>query len=90
MEVKKWKCRCCWFTIATANMGPPEIEITFNGMKEKVPSGTTISDLIRHAGEMDKHLVVERNNRFVHGCAYTSTTLNDGDRVEFINPDFGG
>lgn len=90
MEVKKWKCSCCWFTIATTAMGPSEIEITLNGMKEKVPSDITISDLIRHMGEIDKHLVVELNNRFVHGYAYPSTILNGGDRVEFINPDFGG
>ena len=72
------------------DMANSEIEITLNGMKERVPPGTTISDLIRHVGETDKHLVVEHNNRFVHGYAYPSTTLDDGDRVEFINPDFGG
>ncbi|HOW54738.1 MAG TPA: sulfur carrier protein ThiS [Syntrophorhabdaceae bacterium] len=67
-----------------------EIEIILNGIKEKVPTGTTIKDLIVHAGEKDKHLVVERNNCFVHGYAYKSTVLDDGDRVELINPDFGG
>ncbi len=71
-------------------MASPEIEIILNGMKERVTQDTTIADLIRRVGEKDKHLVVERNNRFVHTDTYSSTTLNDGDRVEFINPDFGG
>lgn len=66
------------------------IEIIFNGFKEKVPAGTTIAELIDRAGEGDKHLVVECNNRFIHAQAYPATTLNEGDRIEFINPDFGG
>lgn len=71
-------------------MGMTDIEIILNGMKEKVPPGTTIADLMSRTGETDKHVVVERNNRFVHGYAYPSTVVDDGDTVEFINPDFGG
>ena len=71
-------------------MNMAEIEIILNGIREKVPSGTTIADLISRAGEADRHLIVECNNRFVHGHTYPSTVLNDGDKIEFINPDFGG
>ncbi|HOD75601.1 MAG TPA: sulfur carrier protein ThiS [Syntrophorhabdaceae bacterium] len=69
---------------------PPQIEIILNGLKEKVLAGTTIADLIKMSGEEDKHLVVERNNRFIHPQTYHATPLSEGDRIEFINPDFGG
>ena len=72
------------------SMATRDIEIAFNGLKEKVPAGMTIADLIERTGENDKNLIVERNNRFVHCETYRSVTLSDGDRVEFINPDFGG
>jgi len=71
-------------------MIPPQIEITLNGLKERVPEGTTIAGLIEMSGEEDKHLVVERNNRFIHSQAYHTTLISEGDRIEFINPDFGG
>ncbi len=67
-----------------------EIEITLNGMKEKTKTGTTIADIISRAGENDKSLIVEQNNRFVHPHAYPSTIVCEGDRIELINPDFGG
>jgi thiamine biosynthesis protein ThiS len=69
---------------------PPQIEIILNGLKERVSEGTTIARLMEMSGEKDKHLVVERNNRFVHSQAYQTTPLSEGDRIEFINPDFGG
>ncbi len=66
------------------------VKITLNGMQEKVPPGTTVADLIEQAGENDKNLIVERNNRFVHPHTYPSTIVGEGDRIELINPDFGG
>jgi len=67
-----------------------DIEITFNGATEKVSCGTTVADLIAQSGENDKNLIVERNNRFVHPHTYASTPVSHGDRIELINPDFGG
>ncbi|MBP7529499.1 MAG: sulfur carrier protein ThiS [Syntrophorhabdaceae bacterium] len=72
------------------SMAAKYIEIIFNGIKEKVPAGTTIAELIVRIGEQDKHLIVECNNSFIHPHTYPVTTLNEGDRIEFINPDFGG
>lgn len=66
------------------------IEIIFNGMKEKVPAKATIADLIRLMEEKDSGLIVELNNRFVFPQKYRETVLSEGDKVEFINPDFGG
>ena len=67
-----------------------EIEITVNGLKEKVPEDATISLLIAHFEESDEHMIVEQNGRFVYPQKYASTTVAEGDRIEFINPDFGG
>ncbi|OPY77291.1 MAG: sulfur carrier protein ThiS [Syntrophorhabdus sp. PtaU1.Bin058] len=67
-----------------------KIEITFNGMKEAVPENATISDLIQLTQEKDSGLIVEINNKFVFPQQYPETVLSDGDKVEFINPDFGG
>ena len=66
------------------------IEIIFNGIKEKVPANATIADLIALTEEKDSGLVVELNYRFVFPQKYQETILSEGDKVEFINPDFGG
>lgn len=71
-------------------MTVPHIEIVLNGLREEVPAGTTVAELIRMSGEEDKHLIVECNNRFIHPHAYPKTAVEEGDKVEFINPDFGG
>lgn len=71
-------------------MGVKEIEITFNGMKEKVPEGFSIAQLIAHSNESDKALIVERNGKFVFPKKYEVTFLCDGDRVEFIQAACGG
>jgi thiamine biosynthesis protein ThiS len=66
------------------------IGIILNGMMEKVPANTTIADLIRIMEEKDSGLIVELNNRFVFPQKYPETILSEGDKIEFINPDFGG
>ena len=87
-ELFSWKAQLPQCRMLT--MGAAEIEIVLNGIKEKVYSGVTIADLLSRNGEKDKHLIVECNNRYVHSHAYPSTVLHDGDKLEFINPDFGG
>jgi thiamine biosynthesis protein ThiS len=66
------------------------IEITVNGLTEKVPADSAIADLIEQFGERDPHLIVEHNGRFVFAQEYDTQTVSKGDRIEFINPDFGG
>ena len=66
------------------------IQITVNGMPEKVPADSRIADLIAFFGEKDPHLIVEHNGRFVFAQEYPTCTVSPGDRVEFINPNFGG
>jgi sulfur carrier protein len=66
------------------------IEITVNDRSEQVPAHCRISDLIRRFGEDDPHLIVELNGRFVYPRDYDSKTVAKNDRLEFINPNFGG
>jgi thiamine biosynthesis protein ThiS len=66
------------------------IPIFVNGFAEEVPEGATLAFLIEHFQEKDPALIVEHNSRFVFPRNYGTTTLSPNDRVEFINPDFGG
>lgn len=66
------------------------IHIIVNGMEEEVPEGATLAFLIEHFQERDPALIVEHNGRFVFPKEYSTTTVSPNDRVEFINPDFGG
>lgn len=66
------------------------IRIIVNGMEEQVPEGATLAFLIDHFQEKDPALIVEHNGRFVFPKEYSTATVSPQDRVEFINPDFGG
>lgn len=66
------------------------MEIIYNGVRENVPDTTAVSDLLDKANEKDRGLIVEVNNKFIFPGDYGKTFLSEGDRVEFINPDFGG
>jgi thiamine biosynthesis protein ThiS len=66
------------------------IYIIFNGLKEEISSNTTIADYIELTQEKDISLIVEHNKKFVYPQQYASTILYDGDKLEFINPNFGG
>ena len=66
------------------------IQIIVNGMAETVPANSRIKDLIDRFGEKDPHLIVEHNGRFVFFQEYRTRRGSPGDRLEFINPTFGG
>ena len=67
-----------------------KIEIIVNGLQEKVSENTTISHLIDLFEEGDVHLIVEHNGHFLFQQQYASTKVAEGDKVEFVNPNFGG
>ncbi len=71
-------------------MGKRDIEIIVNGFKEKVPGNFTMSQMIEHMRERDVHLIVELNGRFLYPQKYHVTRVENGDIIEFINPNFGG
>ena len=66
------------------------IEITINEVRERVKADSTLETLIRDFGEADPDLIVELNGRFIYPRAYASTIAKQEDRLEFINPNFGG
>ena len=66
------------------------IKIFLNGFPEMVPEGITITELIHRFEEKDGDLIVERNGRFVYPQKYQVIAASEGDRIEFINPNFGG
>ncbi len=66
------------------------IEVIINGIKETLAENTTISQLIVGYKEGDVDLIVERNGRFVYPRNYEEIILLNDDRIEFINPNFGG
>jgi thiamine biosynthesis protein ThiS len=66
------------------------IEITINDLPEQVVVDSSLEYLVGHFGEADPDLIVELNGRFVYPKAYADTVVRDGDRLEFINPNFGG
>ena len=67
-----------------------EIDIIVNGVNEKVRKDPTISFLIDYFKESDTDLIVEHNGRFVYPDKYSASVVSAGDRLEFINPNFGG
>ena len=68
----------------------PTFAIIFNGLPHTLPDGTTVADLIDMMDEHDLNLIVEVNHKYIFARNYATTVLKDADRVEFINPDFGG
>jgi thiamine biosynthesis protein ThiS len=66
------------------------MKIIVNGNKETVPIHSTLSFLIHHFKEHDGDLIVEYNGRFIYPRKYAEITVREGDRIEFINPNFGG
>ena len=66
------------------------IEIILNDMPQRVPADCSLEALIRSLEETDPDLIVELNGRFVYSRNYATTIVSAGDRLEFINPNFGG
>ena len=66
------------------------IQVIINDIKETVTENTTISELIIRYKEGDADLIVEHNGRFVYPRKYEEIILSHDDRIEFINPNFGG
>lgn len=66
------------------------IKIKLNDVIEEVASDSSLQALIRRFKEADPDLIVELNGRFVYPRAYSGTIVQPGDRLEFINPNFGG
>jgi thiamine biosynthesis protein ThiS len=67
-----------------------KIMVIVNGIAEKVPPGKTLSWLKELFEQKDSNMIAERNGVFVYPQHYDSVLIEEGDTIEFINPDFGG
>jgi len=68
-----------------------ELKFIFNGFPEEIEGcGVTVQDLLDRTREDDPAVIVEINGRFVFRKDFTNKTVDEGDRVEFIHPSFGG
>ena len=66
------------------------IEIVVNDSSYQFESPLSIKDLINKLDFKDKLFVVALNEEFVSINDYGRTKVNDGDRVEILEPMSGG
>jgi thiamine biosynthesis protein ThiS len=66
------------------------VEIIINDLPQRIPADSSLATLIRDLEEADPDLIVELNGRFVYPRDYATTISGEGDRLELINPNFGG
>jgi cysteine synthase A len=59
------------------------IRIVLNGKKEEA-QGSTVGDLLREKKVRFEVVTVELNDKIINRSAYDSTSLKDGDRLEFV------
>jgi thiamine biosynthesis protein ThiS len=67
-----------------------KIKKILNGFREEVPPRSSITGLIKQFKELDSHMLVELNGRFIYNNQYPVIIVTENDRVEFINPNLGG
>jgi len=67
------------------------LKFLLNDFPEEFPtSELTVQELLDRTEEDDPAVIVEINGRYVYRKDYDTRKINDGDRVEFIHPSFGG
>ena len=67
-----------------------EIRVTVNGAERRVPSGSSVADLIRLLEIDGARVAVERNLDVVPRATWSGAQLADGDRVEVVTFVGGG
>jgi len=65
-------------------------EIIVNGEKRPVPSGQTLSELVRELDLEGRRVAVEVNEEIVPRSEHAQYVLNSGDRVEVVAAIGGG
>ncbi len=87
---KSFYCKMALQAILYLSIMNKKITVMVNGFTEKIPAQVSIGFLIAYFKEGDGDLIVEHNGRFVWPHEYENTLVSEGDRIEFINPNFGG
>jgi thiamine biosynthesis protein ThiS len=68
----------------------PGIQVTVNGEAVRVPSGSTVADLLDTLKLDRGRVAVEHNLRVVARAEHASLRLNHGDRLEIVTFVGGG
>jgi thiazole synthase len=66
-----------------------ELEVHVNGEPRRVPTGSTVADLVAALGLLPAQVAVERNKLLVRRAEHATTGLASGDRLEVVTF-FGG
>jgi len=66
------------------------IQLVVNGERRKFDKNTTVASLLEQLGTPLERVAVELNLRILDKQDYSSTILNDEDRLEIINFVGGG
>jgi sulfur carrier protein len=66
------------------------IQVFVNGEGLQVPTGSTVSDLLRQLALDGRRVAVEHNLRVVPSAEHPSLRLNHGDRLEIVTFVGGG
>jgi thiamine biosynthesis protein ThiS len=68
----------------------PEIEIVINGEPRQVRPDATVTDLVAELGLTPERLAIEYNLAILSRSKWSSTTLEQGDRLEIVHFVGGG
>ena len=68
----------------------PELAITVNGEPMRLPSGTSVADLLERLKILSPRVAVERNREILPKAEYPATPLADGDVLEVVELVGGG
>jgi thiamine biosynthesis protein ThiS len=69
---------------------PAGIQVSVNGEPLRVPSGSTVADILRQLSLDRARVAVEHNLRVVPRAEHASLRLNHGDRLEIVTFVGGG
>lgn len=67
-----------------------EVSVTINGAVESLGKGSTVLDVLNAKKARPEMMAVEINGELLRKDDYSVTTLNDGDRMEFLPYMAGG
>ncbi|MDQ3978539.1 MAG: sulfur carrier protein ThiS [Actinomycetota bacterium] len=66
------------------------MRVTANGDPVELDDGATVDDLLRALSLGSRWVIVERNGEAVPRAAFSTTRLDDGDRLELVRAVAGG
>ena len=66
------------------------VKVILNGKEKDLPSGITVSALLRELDLEGKPVAVERNREVVSRTLFEETSLEENDRIEIVHFVGGG